>query len=94
MVGRLSRVSEAARELEISESWLRRAERRGRIRRARRDLNGWRAYTKEDIEALREVLLPSLADADEVPRSVVARLALENAGRVDINPRVKEPEHS
>ena len=55
---KLMRVNEAARELGISEAWLRRAERRGRIPKARRDVNGWRIYTKEDLETLRHVLFP------------------------------------
>jgi DNA-binding transcriptional MerR regulator len=39
------RVNEAARELGVSESWLRRADKGGRIPKARRDINGWRLYT-------------------------------------------------
>jgi len=41
-----------------SEKWLRNAERKGKIPRARRDLNGWRVYTQEDIEKLKELLIP------------------------------------
>ena len=55
---RLFRVKDVARELGCSEAWLRRAERGGRIQAARRDLNGWRVYTEEDIEKLRRVFLP------------------------------------
>lgn len=39
------RVSEVARELQPSERWLREAEKKGKIPKAKRDLNGWRVYT-------------------------------------------------
>ena len=55
---RLFRVSEVARELERSERWLRDAETKGKIPRARRDLNGWRVYTEQDMERLKQLLLP------------------------------------
>ena len=55
----MMRVNEAARELGISESWLRRAELRGRIPKARRDFNGWRVYTEADVAILRELLCPT-----------------------------------
>lgn len=51
-------VSEAARQIGRSERWLREAERKGRIPEARRDLNGWRVYTEDDIERLRALLVP------------------------------------
>ena len=54
----LMRVNEVARELQVSESWLRRAEGRGRIPKARRDMNGWRVYSESDIAVLRLVLAP------------------------------------
>lgn len=47
------RISEAARELGISAEWLRAGERRGFFPSARRDRNGHRYYTREDIERLR-----------------------------------------
>lgn len=59
---KLMQVNEVARELGVSESWLRRAEGRVGVPRARRDLNGWRVYTVEDIAALRAVLLPTTPD--------------------------------
>ena len=59
----LLRVNEAARELRVSESWLRRADGRGQIPKARRDLNGWRVYTDADLEALRLLLYPEEPDA-------------------------------
>ncbi len=57
---RLFTVSEVARELGRSERWLRGAEAKGKIPRARRDLNGWRVYTEEDVEHLKELLVPTL----------------------------------
>jgi len=57
-MGKILTVSEAARELGRSEKWLRNAERKGKIPRARRDLNGWRVYTQDDIEKLKELLIP------------------------------------
>ena len=53
------KVSQAARELERSERWLRDAERKGKIPKARRDLNGWRVYTAEDIAKLKELIVGS-----------------------------------
>jgi DNA-binding transcriptional MerR regulator len=57
-------VSEAARELRRSERWLRDAERRGKIPKARRDLNGWRVYTIEDIAKLKELIVGSRNPAE------------------------------
>jgi DNA-binding transcriptional MerR regulator len=59
MLMKLFRVSETARELGISEAWLRRAEKSGRIPEARRDLNQWRVYSQEDLELIRTLLLPT-----------------------------------
>ena len=58
----LMRVCDAARVLGCSETWLRRAETRGLIPKAKRDLRGWRVYTEVDISALREILLPTLPE--------------------------------
>lgn len=55
-------VNEAARELGVSEAWLRRAEGRVGVPKAHRDINGWRVYSQEDIAALRAVLLPTAPD--------------------------------
>lgn len=60
---RVFTVSETARELGRSERWLREAEAKGKIPRARRDLNRWRVYTREDIERLKQLLVPT---SDEV----------------------------
>ncbi len=56
---RRKRVSEVARELSVSERWLREAEKTGKLPKARRDINGWRVYTEADIAILRELLTPS-----------------------------------
>ncbi|GAG30439.1 unnamed protein product [marine sediment metagenome] len=56
---RILTVSEAARELGRSEKWLRNSEAKGKIPRARRDLNGWRVYTEEDIAKIKQLLVPS-----------------------------------
>lgn len=61
---RLLKVNEVARLLGCSETWLRRAEQRGRIPMARRDLNGWRVYTEADVATLRELLLPTTQAAE------------------------------
>jgi DNA-binding transcriptional MerR regulator len=47
------RISEVARELGLSAEWLRQGERRGSLPPARRDRNGHRYYTPEDIKRLR-----------------------------------------
>ena len=52
------RVNEVARMLGISEAWLRRADGRGHIPQARRDVNGWRIYSPEDVDSIRECLFP------------------------------------
>ena len=54
----LIRVSQAARLLGCSETWLRRAEQQGSIPKAKRDLNRWRYYTRDDIAGLQKILLP------------------------------------
>lgn len=61
---RVLRVAEAARELGCSERWLREAEKKGKLPKARRDLNRWRVYTQEDVEHIRQLLLPSRDDTD------------------------------
>jgi DNA-binding transcriptional MerR regulator len=58
----LMQVNQAARTLGCTESWLRRAEGRGLIPAARRDLRGWRVYTDADIEILRRLLSPVSID--------------------------------
>lgn len=47
------RISEVARLLGISAEWLRAGEKRGFFPPARRDRNGHRYYTEEDVERLR-----------------------------------------
>ncbi len=58
-MAKLFTVSEAARELGRSTDWLRDAEAKGKIPKARRDLNGWRVYTAEDIAKLKELIVGS-----------------------------------
>lgn len=61
MMEKVFRVAEAARELRCSEAFLREAEKRGKLPKAKRDLNGWRVYTEDDLEHLREILIPSIS---------------------------------
>jgi DNA-binding transcriptional MerR regulator len=53
MTTRLYGISQAARILGLSTEWLREGERRGSLPKAKRDRNGHRYYTVEDIERLR-----------------------------------------
>ena len=55
---KLFRVSEAARVLGCSEAFLREAEKKGKLPKAKRDLNSWRVYTREDLRQLRQLLVP------------------------------------
>ncbi len=50
------RIKEASAKLEISPDWLRELERQGRIPPAKRDLNGHRRYSEDEIKQLQEVL--------------------------------------
>jgi DNA-binding transcriptional MerR regulator len=68
---RLLMVSEAARELGRSADWLREAEKKGKLPKARRDLNGWRVYTEEDLQRLRKLLVPSDEKAEEQAKTKV-----------------------
>ncbi len=52
-VERIYSISEAARKLGLSAAWLREGEKRGSLPRARRDRNGYRYYTHEDLKRLR-----------------------------------------
>ena len=54
----LMKVAEAARRIVRSERWLREAEAKGKIPKARRDLNNWRVYTEEDIERIETIIMP------------------------------------
>ncbi len=54
------RVIDVARELGFSADWIRRLEREGRIPPARRDFNGHRRYSPEDVRKLRELLFRPL----------------------------------
>jgi DNA-binding transcriptional MerR regulator len=55
-------ISEAARKLGLSAEWLRQGERRGSLPPARRDRRGYRYYTVEDLERLRNRRFWSLDD--------------------------------
>jgi DNA-binding transcriptional MerR regulator len=46
-------ISAAARELGLSAEWLRKGEKRGSLPPAKRDRNGYRYYTEEDVDRLR-----------------------------------------
>jgi DNA-binding transcriptional MerR regulator len=48
-------ISEAADELGVTPGWLRFGERLGALPLARRNPNGWRYYTLQDIERLRRL---------------------------------------
>ena len=48
-------ISEAAKALGVSPSWLRFGERLGSLPLARRNSAGWRYYTTEDVERLRRL---------------------------------------
>ena len=63
MIGKVFRVAEAARELRCSEAFLREAEKKGKLPRARRDLNGWRVCMEEDVKRLKKLLVPATDEA-------------------------------
>ena len=56
---RFIKVNEAAKELGVSETFLRRAEGKGKIPQAKRDVNGWRVYSSDDLADLRRILQPT-----------------------------------
>ena len=62
-MSRVLRVADVARELGYSERFVRQAEKTGKLPKARRDLNGWRVYTEEDLQRLRKLLVPSDEEA-------------------------------
>ncbi len=51
-------VTQAARKLGCSEQWLRDSAAKGKIPQPMRDINGWRRYTKADIEEIARILFP------------------------------------
>jgi DNA-binding transcriptional MerR regulator len=57
---KLFTVSEVARELGRSADWLRDAERRRKIPTAKRDFNGWRVYSSQDIAIIRDLIIPGV----------------------------------
>ena len=50
------RTKGTAKELGVSADWLRELEKQGKIPAARRDINGHRRYTEEDIARLRQII--------------------------------------
>jgi DNA-binding transcriptional MerR regulator len=68
---KILRVAEVARELGCSERFLREADKKGKLPKARRDLNGWRVYTEEDLQRLRKLLVPSDEKAEEQGKTKV-----------------------
>jgi DNA-binding transcriptional MerR regulator len=52
---RIAKIGQAADALGVSTSWLRFGERLGSLPRARRNEDGWRIYTAEDLERLRRL---------------------------------------
>ncbi len=50
---RIYSTAQAAREFDLSAEWLRQGEKRGSLPPAQRDRNGYRIYTEEDMERLR-----------------------------------------
>lgn len=50
------RTGEVAKLVSRHPDTIRDYERRGVIRKARRDLAGWRTYSLEDVEAIRKIL--------------------------------------
>ena len=55
-------ISKAARRLDVSVDWLRKAERDGRIPLAKRHMCNWRVYSEEDIETLKKLLVPKVGE--------------------------------
>ena len=73
---RLPQVADVAREPSYSERFLREAEKKGKIPRAKRDLNGWRVYTQEDIVRLKELGCLSLMNCKVASKSLFAMVEL------------------
>lgn len=63
----LKLIGQVARELGVSTDWLRRAERDGRLPRARRHMSGWRVYSAKDVAVIRALLVP--ASQSEISRA-------------------------
>jgi DNA-binding transcriptional MerR regulator len=60
-------ISEVARELGVSVDWLRDGEKKGKIPKARRNLNGWRVYSQGDVNKIHGLLIPS---AEDKPKAI------------------------
>ena len=53
--GRLS-VTELAKELGVTTKTITRWEKAGRIKQAKRDWRGWRVYSQEDLDAMKNIV--------------------------------------
>jgi DNA-binding transcriptional MerR regulator len=54
--GRIYRIGELAKELDRSTLTIKKWEESGLIPKAKRDSRGWRYYTEDDINAIRNIL--------------------------------------
>lgn len=54
--GRIYRIGELAKELDRSTLTIKKWEESGLIPKARRDSRGWRYYTEDDINAIKNIL--------------------------------------
>ncbi len=59
------RIMAVARQLGVSADWLRRLERTGRLPAPRRDVNGHRRYTDEDLTQLKEAIFAKRSEQAE-----------------------------
>jgi DNA-binding transcriptional MerR regulator len=57
-VKKVFRVSEVARKIGRSERWLRQTEIKGKIPKARRDINNWRVYSEEEVATIEALINP------------------------------------
>ncbi len=83
-------ISEAARELGLSSEWLRQGEKRGSLPPARRDRNGYRYYTAEDVELLRNRRLLRRGERQGAPHLLARTLRQGGSGR-DLQPLPPHP---
>ena len=59
-------IGKAARQLDVSVDWLRKAERQGRIPPAKRRMCNWRVYSEDDIETLKRLIEPKAGETHSV----------------------------
>ncbi|MDD5747259.1 MAG: MerR family transcriptional regulator [Candidatus Omnitrophica bacterium] len=65
MDGRMS-ITEAAQQLEVSPKTIMRWEKSGKVKKAKRDWRGWRFYTHEDVEKLKNFKLTVFYETETV----------------------------